>query len=158
MFDRAILQPETQDLESFADGIKYIVEAQQRSAQQYFDDGSIELACPPLRALLSIMAFGTFEGKTERDPAIRQMFTKEALLSSDWYRERLLTQQKRDLQLWERHQNYLKQYQQDRPNADPAVREAIHHRLLIVTSELDRIQQPAYVDELFGTLGAEPRL
>ena len=158
VFDRAILQPETQDLESFADGIKYIVEAQQRSAQQYFDDGSIEFACPPLRALLSIMAFGTFEGKTERDPAIRQMFTKESLLASDWYRERLLTQQKRDLQLWERHQNYLKQYLQDRPNADPAVREAIHHRLQIVTSELDRIQQPAYVDELFGTLGAEPRL
>ena len=104
------------------------------------------------------MAFGHYEGKTEHDPAIRQMFTKEALLASDWYRERLLTQQKRDLQLWERHQKYLNQYLVDRPNADPAVREAIHHRLQIVTSELDRIQQPAYVDELFGTLGAEPRM
>ena len=46
VFDRSILQPETQDLDSFADGVKYIVEAQQRSARMYFDDDSIAQACP----------------------------------------------------------------------------------------------------------------
>lgn len=158
VFDKSILQPETQDPESFADGIKYIVEAQQRSALQYFEDGSIEFACPPLKVLLTIMAYGDYEGKTERDPEVRRMFTKESLLSSDWYRERLETKQQRDLELWERHRDYLAQYLEARPNADPAVREAIHHRQQIVATELDRIRRPDYLEELHGTLGAEPRL
>src|SRR5665213_843606 len=100
-----MLQPETQDEDSFADGVKYIVEAQQRSAQQYFDDGSIKNACPPLKALLTIMAYGNCEGKTERDPAVRRLFTRESLLASDWYRERLVTKQRRDIALWERHRD-----------------------------------------------------
>ena len=86
IFDKAILQPESQDQESFADGVKSIVEAQKRSAQQYFDDGSIAKACPPLRVLLTIMAFGHCEGKTEKDQDVRSLFTREALLASDWYR------------------------------------------------------------------------
>lgn len=158
VFDKSILQPETQDPDSFADGVKYIVEAQQRSAMQYFEDGSIEFACPPLKVLLTIMAKGDYEGKTERDPEVRQMFTKEALLASDWYRERLVTKQRRDLTLWERHRDYLEQYLKVRPNAAPEIREAIHHRQQIVAAELDRIRRPEYIDELQGTLGAEPRL
>src|SRR5208282_3864906 len=55
VFDDSILRPETQDPESFADGIQYITEAHQRVAAQYFEDGSYELACPPLKALLDIM-------------------------------------------------------------------------------------------------------
>ena len=158
VFDKSILQPETQDFDSFADGVKYIIEAQQRAAMQYFDDGSIEFACPPLKVLLTIMAFGHCEGKTERDPAVRRLFTTESLLASDWYRERLLTKQQRDLTLWERHRDYLDRYLKDRPNADPAVRDAVHHRQQIVATELDRIRRPEYVDDLHGTLGAEPRL
>lgn len=158
VFDKSILQPETQDPESFADGVKYIMEAQQRSAQQYFDDGSIEFACPPLKILLTIMARGHYEGKTERDPEIRRMFTRESLLASDWYQERLVTKQKRDLALWERHQSYLEGYLKRRPNADPAVRDAIQQRQKLVATELERIRRPDYVQELSGTLGAEPRL
>lgn len=158
VFDKSILQPETQDPESFADGVKYIVEAQQRSAMQYFEDGSIELACPPLKILLTIMAYGSYEGKTERDPEVRRLFTKESLLASDWYRERLLMKQSRDIELWERHRDYLNAYVAAHPNADPAVLAAIADRQKIVATELDRIRRPEYVDELFGTLGAEPRL
>ena len=158
VFDKSILQPETQDLDSFADGVKYIVEAQKRSAQQYFDDGSIELACPPLKILLSIMAFGHYEGKTERDADVRRMFTKEALLASDWYRERLVTKQARDLKLWERHRDYLERYLSERPNAEAAVKAAVQDRQIIVAEQLDRIRRPGYLDELYGTLGAEPRL
>jgi phosphoenolpyruvate carboxykinase (diphosphate) len=158
VFDKSILQPETQDLDSFADGVKYIVEAQQRSAQQYIDDGSIEFACPPLKALLTIMAQGCFQGKTERDPEIRQLFSKESLLASPWYRERLITRQQRDLALWERHRDYLSSYLQSRPNAESSVKEAIYHRQRIVAAELDLIGRPEYVEDLVGTLGAEPRL
>jgi hypothetical protein len=158
VFDKSILQPETQDPDSFADGVKYIVEAQQRSAQQYIDDGSIEFACPPLKVLLRIMANGHCEGKTERDPEVRRLFTKESLLASDWYRERLVTKQRRDLALWERHRDYLDRYLNDRPNAEASVREGVHHRQQIVAAQLELIRRPEYVDELYGTLGAEPRL
>jgi phosphoenolpyruvate carboxykinase (diphosphate) len=158
VFDRSILQPESQDLDSFADGVKYIVEAQQRAAQHYIDDGSIAFACPPLKALLTIMAQGRFEGKTEHDPEIRRLFSKESLLASDWYRERLITRQQRDLALWERHRDYLESYLKRSPNAEATIRETIYHRQRIVASELELIRRPQYVDDLVGTLGAEPRL
>ena len=157
VFDRSILQPETQDLDSFADGVKYIVEAQQRSALQYFEDGSIEKACPPLKILLTIMAYGHYEGKTERDPEFRKLFTRESLLASDWYRERLETKQKRDIQLWERHQAYLETYLKDRPNAETVISD-IADRQQHVANELVRLRSPEYLKELNGTLGAEPHL
>ncbi len=157
VFDKSILQPETQDLDSFADGVKYIVEAQQRSAMQYFEDGSIEKACPPLKRLLTIMAFGHWEGKTERDPEIRKLFTRESLLASDWYQQRLLTRQKRDIALWERHRDYLDQYLKERPNADLVISD-IRERQSVVNEELKRLRSPEYLAALRGTLGAEPNL
>src|SRR5207237_2924612 len=60
VFDEAILKPETQDTEAFADGVKNITEAQQRVAAAYVEDGSIRDACPPLRALLALMATGAY--------------------------------------------------------------------------------------------------
>ena len=68
VFAEDILRPETQDLEAFVDGVDNITEAQQRVAPQYFEDGSIEDACPPLRALLHIMAHGHFEGSDAQRP------------------------------------------------------------------------------------------
>ena len=158
VFDKSILQPETQDLDSFADGVKYIVEAQQRSAQQYFDDGSIEYACPPLKVLLTIMARGNYEGKTEHDPSVRRLFTRESLLASEWYHERLAMKQRRDIALWERHRDYLDAYLKERLNAEPAELESIVSRQQVVADELARVQRPEYLTELIGTLGAEPKL
>lgn len=37
---------------------------------------------------------------TTSDPEIRALFTREALLASDWYHERLATKQQRDIALW----------------------------------------------------------
>jgi hypothetical protein len=42
VFDDAMLKPETQDMPSYVDGIDNVYEAQQRVAQQYFQDGSID--------------------------------------------------------------------------------------------------------------------
>ncbi len=50
VFDERILKPELQDREAYIDGIHHIVEAQQRVARQYFEDGSYALASPPLQA------------------------------------------------------------------------------------------------------------
>ena len=84
-----MLKPELQNQEYFVDGIANIVEAQRKAALNYFEDGGIDLAIPPLKALLHIMAHGTYEGKTIHDPEIRGMFSLEATLESDWYQDRL---------------------------------------------------------------------
>ena len=82
VFPEEMLRPEKQNPADYAKGINAIVEAQQRVALEYFEDGSIDLACPPAKAILKIMA----EGKRADDPAIRELFTLESLLVSDWYR------------------------------------------------------------------------
>jgi len=88
--------------DSFAAGVEAIVEAQQRVAQNYFYDGSVEAACPPLKALLHIMAHREWEGKGVDSPEVRAMFTREALLASGWYQERLHVKQERDVAVWRR--------------------------------------------------------
>ncbi len=50
VFEEKILKPETQDLDSFVDGVLFIAESQKKVAIVYLEDGSFELACPPLQA------------------------------------------------------------------------------------------------------------
>ncbi|HSC86207.1 MAG TPA: hypothetical protein VLC09_03010 [Polyangiaceae bacterium] len=156
VFDRELLQPETQDLACFVDGVKNLVEAQQKSALAYFEDGTIEDACPPLRVLLHIMAYGHCEGKRAADPEIRALFTREALLSSDWYRTRLATKQQREVALWRRHVASLEAFLA-RPGYDrESERLSIRERLEAAKKQLVHVSSAAYLDELEGTLGADP--
>lgn len=152
----AILRPEKQDLAVFVDGVDNIVEAQQRVAQRYLDDGSIEEACPPLKALLHIMATGRYQGKDAHHPDIRALFTREALLASDWYRERLETKQARDVELWQRHIAYLEAYAARPSHQDLVARFGIQERLAAARTRLDQVRAEAYLDSLRGTLGADP--
>ncbi len=122
VFTDEILKPETQNLDVFVDGINNIVEAQQREAQRFIDDGSIEDACPPLEALINIMAGGTHEGMDVHHPKFRAMFTRENLLKSRWYKHRLEVKQYRDIALWQRNVGYLKQFLDDADYADEARR------------------------------------
>jgi hypothetical protein len=156
VFDAAILRPESQDMAVFVDGIENIVEAQQGVAQRYFDDGSAAEACPPLQALLSIMATGRYQGRDVHDPAIRAMFSRPALLASDWYRERLKTKQARDIQLWQRHVAYLEAYVARPSHQDLVARFDIHARLDKARAKLDQVRSPEYLESLHGTLGADP--
>jgi hypothetical protein len=156
VFDEAILRPETQDPESFADGIKYIIEAHQRVASQYYEDGSYEQACPPLAALLDIMVANRPLSRDAESQDVRRMFTPEYLLESDWYRERLETKQRRDIALWRRHLAYLDRFmvQHGRQRTFGAV--DLVARRQLAEAELTRVRSPQYLRELFGTLGADP--
>jgi len=141
VFPDAMLRPEKQDLAQFAAGVEAIVETQTRVALQYFEDGSVHAACPPLKALLHIMAHGSYQGLGAEAPEIRGLFTREAMLASEWYRERLRVKQDRDVALWTRHLSALE-------SAGLALEEA---RL-----QLARVSAPAYLRELEGTIGADP--
>ena len=155
VFDEAMLKPESQDLDAFVDGIDNIFEAQQRVAQNYFADGSIHDACPPLKALLHIMANGNFEGKTVDDPSIRAMFSRDALLTSDWYRERLSIKQDRDTQLWMQHRAYLNKQLQNLDEDESDRRYRLEELCREADRMIQRVSEQAYLERLQGTLGAD---
>jgi len=156
VFTDEILKPELQDLAVFADGVNNIVEAQQRVAEAYFADDTIDDACPPLQALLHIMAYGHHDGKDAQHPEVRALFTREALLASDWYRERLGIRQKRDLALWERHVRSLTMFLSRAGHREEAERLGIARRLEHARAELERVSAAGYADSLIGTIGADP--
>jgi len=156
VFSDEMLRPEKQDQDIFTDGISNIVATQKRVAENYFNDGSIESACPPLKILLHLMAYGNFEGKDRNHPDIRTMFTREYLLNSDWYQERLRTKQTRDIALWERHIQYVRDFLSKVRNAEAILKLGIHDRLAKALDQLKIVTSPAYLDKLRGTLGADP--
>ncbi len=158
VFDESFLRPETQDQEAFVDGVHNITEAQQRVALQAFEDGSVEDACPPLRALLSIMAHGNFEGKDAHDPAIRRLFTREALEGSDWYRRRLAAKQAVDERLWRRHLAALDGWLAENASAERSLAATMRQRRQAAASQLDRVTGASYLDSLRGALGVDPSL
>jgi hypothetical protein len=158
VFTQEMLKPELQDYDVFADGMDNIVSTQKRVAEAYFNDGTVANACPPLKALLHIMAHGQYEGKTLDDQEIRQLFTREALLASDWYRDRLLARQQVDHQLWKRHIEYLENYLRKSQAHDDELMVAIEDRLREAYQKFKRVSSPEYLKELDGTIGAEPAI
>jgi hypothetical protein len=99
------------------------------------------------------MAHGHFEGRKATDSALRAMFTRESLIASEWYRERLRVKQERDTALWQRHSVALQMF---RANGLPAGAVDLDFRAAVVRDQLKRVTSPAYLDELMGTLGADP--
>ena len=114
VFPAEMLQPELQGMEEYTDGINNIVETQQRVAQAYLADGSVKGGIPPLQALLHIMAEGHWNGMKEDDPAFRELFTRENVLTSNWYQQRLQNYQQRETRYLEKELAYLQTAQQER--------------------------------------------
>lgn len=156
VFPEEWLRPETQGLEHFVQGVEAIVESQRRVALQYFEDGSVEMACPPVRALLHIMAFGHYEGRGADDPAIRRMFTREALLESDWYAERLRAFQASQTALWERHLRTLEAAAAQRDPAGLYAGLGLESRIAAAKAKLERARSAEYLRGLRGTIGLDP--
>ena len=102
------------------------------------------------------MATGEFEGKDAHHPDIRRMFTKDYLLSSDWYRERLEVKQQRDIALWGRHVDSLSRFMSCDSHEQPAGDMRIEERLSYAREQLAWVSRPEYVDSLVGTIGADP--
>jgi phosphoenolpyruvate carboxykinase (diphosphate) len=155
VFPEPLLRPETQDNAQFVSAIDAMVDAQRRVALLYFDDGSVEHACPPVKALLHIMAHGHYQGNGIETPAIRGLFQREALLGSDWYQERLRVKQRIDVALWRRHVETLESAL-EAADAAEAKRLELDARLSDARAELNRVKSAEYLGSLVGTIGADP--
>jgi phosphoenolpyruvate carboxykinase (diphosphate) len=156
VFTDAMLKPELQDVDVFADGMDNIIATQKRVSKMYFDDGSIAQACPPLKALLHIMLNDEWEGKGLDHPEFRKLFTREYLMASDWYAARLAAKQKVDRKLWKRHVEYLNHFLRRPSHEDIAANLGIADRLASARKTLEEVEAPDYLKKLSGTLGAEP--
>ncbi len=158
VFTEEMLKPELQSIEDFIDGIDNITSTQRSVALHYFEDGSIDAACPPLRALLHIMAHGQYEGKSINDPSVRSLFTRESLLKSDWYQARIDAKVTVDQALWKRHLAYLEDFL-TKPNYQTELKRLrINERLAKAKEQLDLTQSATYRESLIGTIGADPEL
>ena len=155
VFSEEILKPEQQSLEAFVDGVLNITGGHRKAALDYFKDGSIDAAIPPIKALLHIMAEGTFEGETIESKSIRDLFSKANVLNSDWYLDRLKNKQQIDVAL----------IQKKIANLEAFITNPMNHSLIKEFKYLERLQEAeetlfyyqseAYLSALFGTLGAE---
>ncbi|PWD98974.1 hypothetical protein [Marinilabilia rubra] len=155
VFNEEMLKPELQDQDIFADGINNITEAQKWVAESYFKDGSIEGAVPPLKAILHIMVYGEYNGKTIEDPEIRNMFTLENMLASDWYKERLTNKQVNDATLWEKHLDYLKNYLEKWTNLEPEVKQKIEANVKVAEKNIEKFKSAEYLKSLEGYIGLD---
>ena len=155
VFEEAMLKPELQDLAAYVAGIGNIVEAQQRVAQEYLNDGSVENACPPLKALIHIMATGHYQHLDVNHPDFRYMFTREYLLQSDWYRERLAIKQAREIQLWQRHAAYIDGLLQNDGVLDEIERIELEEKRSDINAQLQYLHSDGYLECLQGTIGAD---
>lgn len=156
VFDEKMLKPELQDMEQYVDGINNIVEAERKVALKYFEEGSVESAIPPLKALLYIMAYGEYEGKTVDDPEIRKMFDCDYVLSSDWYKERLIIKQQRDVNLVERQLSYITEFRNKPENANCINDLRIDYKISKLKERLNFLKSEDYLKSLVGTIGADP--
>lgn len=155
VFTEKILKPELQDMDAYVDGINNIVEAQQRVAKNYFADGSIDAAIPPLKALLHIMAHGHYEGKDIASEEVRSLFDREYVLNSDWYKERLKNKQKRDIELLEQKINYANNFMSVEANEESIKNLNLKVKLSNAIKELEYVKSERYLKSLIGTIGAD---
>jgi hypothetical protein len=156
VFTEEILRPEKQDFAVFADGMDNIITTHRQCAAGYFADGSIEMACPPLKSLLHIMAYGAHEGRDEKHPEIRALFTRESIVASDWYGARLAAKQRHDERLWYRHAVYLENFLKKKNYGEEAKRLGLAARLESAWETYHKVKSPDYLGSLQGTIGLQP--
>ena len=156
VFTPEMLRPELQDADIFADSVRTISTTHARVAKAYFDDGTVSLAVPPIRALLEIMVNGVCsEGWTLDDPELREMFTRESVLASDWYAERIDAKQAKAVRRAERGIAHLEQFMADPRNASACEEIDVQARLDQVRKFHDRAVTAEYRQQLVGTLGRQ---
>ncbi len=156
IFTEEMLKPELQDLDIFADSMDNISGAHTRAAQEYFNDGSIEGACPPLKMLLHIMKDGNFEGKTLADAEIRNAFTRESILNSEWYAERLVMRQQVKINYLQDSVAHMQDMLSKPCNSD--IKDYIKSKIEAANTKIKSIRSIQAIKEMAGTLGVDPYL
>ena len=157
VFTPEMLRPELQDVGVFAESIATIAATHERVARAYFQDGTVDLAVPPLRALLEIMADGTTsQGWDLGSPEFRAMFTREAVLASDWYAQRLDAKQAAASARADAGLAAIEKFVTTPGNEEPTARLDMPARVEAARFEAQRLAGPEFREQLVGTAGSTP--
>ncbi len=156
VFNERMLKPELQGMDDFIDGINNIVEAQRKVALQYFAEGSVDAAIPPLQILLHIMAYGHYEDMDISNPELRKYFDRDYVINSDWYKARLKVKQDRDINFKKEQINYLRDFKANQYNDNLVAEMDIENRLEATIEKLAYFESDSYIKDLEGTIGADP--
>ncbi|GAA1750172.1 hypothetical protein [Nostocoides vanveenii] len=158
IFTEAILRPETQDLAVFAESVEVMAATHERVAQAYVTDGTIASACPPVRALLEIMASGASqEGWTLQSPEFRALFTRDSVLASPWYAARLDAAQAQEVARADAGIAQLSAFLAADGPSGAADRLEVRARLDAVRAARDEAASATAREALVGTLGRQAR-
>ncbi len=156
VFTEQMLRPELQDMDTFAEAMDVIVQTHRRVGQTYIDDGTITLGVPPVRALLEIMATGvSAQDQTLDDPAFRTTFTRESVLASDWYAERLASQRNADMAYAERAIAAIADFTSKELHRDTSERLGLIARTARVRARLADLTGDETGETYVGTLGRQ---
>jgi len=157
VFTEEMLKPELQDPAVFAESMAVTVSTHQRVARAYFDDGTIAMAVPPLRALLEIMANGvTAEGWDLDSPEFRSQFTAESVLAADWYRERLDAKQAAAAGRAAAGLAAIEKFVATPGNEEPSQRLGMAERIEAARVELAKFSSAEWREGIVGTVGGQP--
>ena len=156
VFTEEMLRPEKQDPAAFATGVDAIVESQRRVALELLRGRQRGGGLPAAEGAAAHHGARRLRGAWARsDPALRALFTREHLLASDWYRERLRVKQQRDVALWQRNIAALEAFRAT-PILAAAGRLDTDALLETARRELAHAGSAEYLGELTGTIGADP--
>ncbi len=156
VFTEQMLRPELQDMDTFAEAMNIIVATHRRVAQTYIDDGTIALAVPPVRSLLEIMATGvSAEDETLDDPDFRNTFTRDSVLASDWYAERLASQRNSDMAYAERAIAAMADFTSKELHQDTSERLGLIAKSAAVKARLEDLTADETGHTYAGTLGRQ---
>ncbi len=151
-----MLRSEQQDMDVFVSAMRTIVTTHERVAQTYIDDRTIALAVPPVRALLEVMATGTTAGGlTLTDPVFREAFTRESVLASTWYAERLESQRSTNIAHAERALSAMADFRAKELAYDTAERLGIIAKNAAVAARLAELRADEGSQSYVGTLGRQ---
>jgi hypothetical protein len=157
VFTPEMLRPELQDAGIFAESVATIVATHERVARAYVKDGTIDLAIPPLKALLEIMADGvTTQGWTLESPEFRELFTRDAVLASTWYAQRLDTKQAAASARADAGLAAIEKFVSTPGNEGPTERLGMPGRVEAARLEAQRLAGQEFRDQLVGTTGSTP--
>lgn len=155
VFNEEMLCPEKQDMDAFVASINNLSITQRRVAEGFKKDGTYEQLCPPLKAVVDVMICGEHKGMKRSDAKFRQLFDRDVVLSSDWYKARLVEKQQRDIKYWESNLEYLKQYNSNESLELLAKSLDIDLKIANAEAQLKEVKSAQYLKDLEGTIGVD---
>ncbi|MFA9388706.1 MAG: hypothetical protein ACERKD_02800 [Prolixibacteraceae bacterium] len=155
VFTEDMLRPELQDIKTFAESMKNLTITEKRVAEGLMLDGTYEALCPPLQALVSIMINGEFNGMDRNHPEFRKMFTREYVMNSEWYSNRLKVKQQKDIAYWTENIAYLEKVILSKNYKEAIERLDLKAKLTDSKVQLEKVKSPDYLQQLIGTIGVD---